>query len=107
MRNPSDKLNDRLKGLKLNAGAPDVTVRTSRQTRNGVRRNCYKIAIVVGGRSFEHSCVVKDLSPHGARIAVDGEMALPRRLTLKIHGMGTNERCRVCWQMGREAGLAF
>jgi PilZ domain len=61
------------------------------------------------------TCVVKDMSVSGARIAFtsvkpklkDGTPGLPDRLTLHIRVDRVAIECRPVWHVGSEAGLKF
>ena len=57
---------------------------------------------------FTIDCVVRDLSPAGARIAVAGEFCIvPDRLTLLIAQTGERYAAEKRWQRGGDVGLMF
>ncbi len=60
--------------------------------------------LLVGPRSF--ACRLIDLSPTGARIAVENLPAIFSPATLRIGEAGAL-RCRVSWRDAKRAGLSF
>jgi hypothetical protein len=67
-----------------------------------------KRGIVVTNDGFSTiDCVIRDLSPHGARIAVDGEYSAHPRFLLLIVETGERFPAEKRWQHGRDIGLKF
>ncbi|MBT9288387.1 GGDEF domain-containing response regulator [Prosthecodimorpha staleyi] len=52
-------------------------------------------------------CVVRNLSEGGARLKVEGAVALPEFFHLKIADAGALRRVRKCWQYNNEFGVQF
>lgn len=52
-------------------------------------------------------CVIRDISDHGARLDLEGEVALPGRFDLFIEKRQRARRAVVRWRRGNEAGVAF
>lgn len=62
-------------------------------------------ALVLSPRLPAVDCVVVDISAGGACVHVDGQAAIPDRVTF-IHS-GTKKACRVVWRRGRRVGLQY
>jgi hypothetical protein len=64
--------------------------------------------ITLEGGFAARQCVVQDISPAGAKIAVDDAATLPGMLRLAFsRDARTGHKCRVVWRRGRSAGLKF
>lgn len=76
------------------------------ENRSSHRKTTYNGGeIGYGGKKV--GCIVRDLSPKGARIEVKfGTPALPDRFDLTIPGV-LAKGCRVIWREGRELGVKF
>ena len=76
--------------------------------RNAKRFRAQHPAKIVFGPDSMISCMVKDISTGGARIAVMPHMPLPENFELFIaaHDLQVR-RARVCWRSGDCAGIAF
>lgn len=78
------------------------------ERRRSTRRRTY-----LGGQaafekpSVTDECVVRDLSPEGARIRFSGSTPIPDAFVLTIHGGGEARLARIVWRDGRQAGVAF
>lgn len=78
-----------------------------KKTRGADRKTTYRFGRVLNGNREEHPCILRDLSPTGARVVFEGEPALSGTVTLRIELTGERRRARVAWQKDREAGLSF
>ena len=108
MSRNSRRLESRLAGLKTHASESfTLPERPRRNQRAAQRRTCYKFATLDMPPSPEMKCIVRDISMGGVRIAVEGQCAIPGRVTLRFADTGAVQTCRVVWQHGNEAGLAF
>ena len=76
--------------------------------RQAKRFSTHHPAKIVLGPETMISCMVKDISTGGARIAVKPDMDLPETFDLFIaaHDLQAR-RVRVCWRDGDFAGVAF
>lgn len=107
MARTSDKLNDRLKRL---ATAPSVEAPQPKKFK--ARRAVDRIPSFKFGRislqtGEDIRCVVKDMSPSGAKIALEGAFTLPLRAILTIEQMGRGRRVTIEWQEGPDVGVSF
>ena len=105
-RKLTERVIDRITGLKMSASAPPPIVRTVVENRRTKRRSCYKIGHVVF-EGYDAPCVVRDISPKGARVSLQGVTAFPALVTLTLEETRARQKARVAWQTGTEAGLAF
>jgi len=82
---------------------------TATDNRRHARRfRAHHPAKIVLGPEAMISCMVKDISTGGARLAVKPQMDLPETFELFIaaHDLQVR-RARVCWRHGGFAGVAF
>jgi PilZ domain len=64
--------------------------------------------ITLEGGFAARQCVVQDISPAGARIALDDAATLPATLRLAFsRDARTGHKCQVVWRRSRSAGLKF
>ena len=61
--------------------------------------------VIVKDRGFVVDCVVRDLSPHGARLRFDAFFAPPQSFSLHIQGSGETRAGELRWQIGNEIGV--
>lgn len=73
--------------------------------RKETREQTYRFARVEIGRRTVVRCIIKDTSPSGARIAMEGAFDLPEEVVLAIDQTGRRFRARVAWRRENEAGL--
>ena len=52
-------------------------------------------------------CLVRNMSPAGAKLEVSGGVTLPDEVDLTITKRAETLRARILWRRGDEAGLAF
>lgn len=75
--------------------------------RSDAREPTFRFARVFVGRQPSRSCIVRDISASGARIALDGALELPNEVILVIGQNARRYRARVAWRSEHEAGLCF
>ena len=76
------------------------------EQRNHARRRVLKKGLLIlNGSTFE--CLVRELGGGGARIWLNGWMALPERCDLMIPADNLRVAARAAWQHGQEVGLEF
>ncbi len=76
--------------------------------RRSYRKKTYLAAFAA--RSGDHPslfCMVRDLSPQGARLSLLDGQTLPDTLDLEINGRTERLRARVVWRRDDEAGVIF
>lgn len=105
----NQRLASRIATLKTSATTPLPPTRhvAREEHRRAPRRQCYRIGHLLSAGDGDIACVIRDLSTAGARVHVHGELALPSFVVLRMDGNGASQECRVAWQRGQEAGLAF
>ncbi|MBB4040071.1 hypothetical protein GGR34_001722 [Microvirga flocculans] len=76
--------------------------------RQSRRFGTHHPAKIVLGPDAMISCMVKDISTGGARLAVNPQMDLPESFALFIAAHDLQVRqARICWRNGGFAGVAF
>ena len=96
--------------MRLNGGMVMPSIQTAAQRARPDRRDVGRLAValeaklLVGPRSFD--CRLIDLSPTGARLAVENLPAIFSPATLRI-GEAGSLRCKVIWRDAKRAGLHF
>lgn len=63
--------------------------------------------IVFNGRASTVDCLVRNLSPDGARITLGDVAVIPGDFEIDIHGRAETKRARVVWRNGTQAGIEF
>lgn len=63
--------------------------------------------LVYGDADLTMDCAIRDLSPGGARVRIQGPVALPSRLKLIEVKTGRAFDCEVAWRRMPEVGLRF
>ena len=58
-------------------------------------------------RTISASCIIRNISPEGARIVLSAALNIPEELELEIPDKMRNMPARVRWRRGDELGLAF
>ncbi|GEO98369.1 PilZ domain-containing protein [Methylobacterium haplocladii] len=77
------------------------------------RREATRRRVFIGGR-IVHSCILSDtncilrnLSPAGARVVVSGTIPLPDRFAIVVDSRGTTRAVETVWRSGDEMGVRF
>lgn len=76
------------------------------ERRREVRSPSLYSASLHNGTPDAVDCVVRDISPGGARVAVERGIAERDNLVLDIDGLGLF-RSKIVWRSAQEAGLQF
>ena len=63
--------------------------------------------IAFNGRTSSMDCLVRNVSPTGAKLAFSAAVSLPDAFDLAIDCKGLTTRARVVWRLGEEMGVAF
>jgi hypothetical protein len=63
--------------------------------------------IISPGRGSPAPCVVREVSPAGAKLDVDKDWALPKAFWLRISGDSCMHFCTVAWREGDSVGVQF
>lgn len=64
-------------------------------------------SITFGYQGFTIDCLVKDMSPHGARVIFSDAIPVPSEVDLFIERHGKTRRARFVWRRDQEAGIVF
>lgn len=111
MAKDKDRINRRLAAIKSASAAqydgPELPRKQQRKKRAADRQTVYRFARVIMPDRSMLNCIIKDLSPGGARIMIEGNIELPPRVLLKIDQTGQTKQARVAWQKETEIGLQF
>jgi hypothetical protein len=60
-----------------------------------------------GATGHELSCIVTDLTPHGAGITLGSAFGIPQVFQLTVNGETEARHCRVSWAQGSKLGVSF
>ncbi len=89
--------------LRTGGGA---TARMFNERRSGSRSRAVKGAVIRFDRGLME-CVVRNLSPKGARLAFADISAVPATFQLRIGTDGTWRNATARWRRGNEVGVSF
>lgn len=64
-------------------------------------------SIAFNGRNSTVDCLVRNLSPEGAKVSLQNTVAIPHEFDLTINQRESTIRARMIWRRAEEAGLAF
>lgn len=110
MAKDTDRINARLTAIKTASAAqfdlPEPP-RTSSNKRATDRRTVYRFARLVLPDRSTVNCIIKDVSPGGAKVVIEGAITMPPKVILKIDQTGESKRAKVAWQRDTEVGLQF
>jgi PilZ domain-containing protein len=82
-------------------------------SRSGERRRSLRqprlngAMIVFNGDLSTIACVVRDLSPQGARLIVASPIGIPERVDLRIDQTGVCHPSKVAWKSAHRIGVKF
>ena len=110
MAKEKDQLSKRLAAIKTAKPVnwtPPPPVKEQAEHRDNQRTPSYRFARVVLPDRSEVKCIIKDVSPGGVKLVLEGANALPPRITLKIDQTGQTLKATVVWQKEEQVGLAF
>ncbi|NJL09176.1 MAG: PilZ domain-containing protein [Methylacidiphilales bacterium] len=77
------------------------------------RRKFHRVKTLLGARiAFGHmyltlDCVIRDLTPDGARLHLPSTLGVPATFQLLFDRDGRQRRCTVMWRSETEVGVAF
>lgn len=72
------------------------------------RRPVYRGALLsIPGHLTGHPCTLRDLTPYGASIRLNGIALLPLEFEISLDEFRTFKTCRLIWRDGDFAGIAF
>lgn len=79
-----------------------------RERRTSQRRRTYLGGVIAyNSRSCTIECLVRDLSPSGAMIAIPSTISLPGEFEIAIHKQGESRPARTIWLTETRAGIQF
>jgi hypothetical protein len=83
-------------------------VRSTDERRVSPRQRCLNGAkIVFNNNSSVIDCVVRDLSPQGARLLVASPVGIPDRFDLRIDRSGACHPSKITWRANSQIGVRF
>jgi hypothetical protein len=78
------------------------------EARVAPRRRVLKAAVAASNdRHLTVACAVRDLSATGARVRVEGSVAVPDTFELLVPSDGMEANCEVVWRKANEVGVRF
>ena len=86
---------------------PQIEPRTVERRRIARQKSFLRGSIYFNSRSSVHDCLIRDISPYGARLIFSVTVAIPDTLELHIPQKERSLRAHVIWRHGREVGVAF
>ena len=89
----------------MDAENPDERVENRRRERRD--RVLFRGRIILDDGFSTIDCVIRDLSPHGARVTVQDQAVPPRSFSLAVLDTGRVFDAVRRWQHGRSVGLEF
>ena len=63
--------------------------------------------IVFNNKMSIINCIVRDLSPQGARLLVASPIGIPDQFDLRINRSGADHRSKVAWRSKGQIGVTF
>lgn len=90
-----------------------MTATTSTATTSAERRKTFRRKALMAGtirlqtQTSTYSCVVRNLSATGARLAISGAMWLPENFDLEIRHRDIRVGARAVWRDNTEMGIEF
>lgn len=79
----------------------------SERRSNARGRRLYGGKIVFNNGSSSLDCLVRDLSPKGARLEVASPIGIPESFDLQINRNGARYPSKVAWSSGNQIGVMF
>jgi diguanylate cyclase (GGDEF)-like protein len=89
----------------MDAASPDERVENRRRERRD--RVLFRGRIILDDGFSTIDCVIRDLSPHGARVTVQDQAVPPRSFSLTVLDTGRVFEAVRRWQHGQNVGLEF
>ena len=87
------------------AGQPEQ--RTVERRRIARHKSFLRGVVQFNNRRNAVDCLIRDISPHGARLIFSDAVTTPDALDLYIQQKEQTLRCQVIWRHGHEVGVAF
>jgi hypothetical protein len=81
--------------------------RTGERRRAARQKSFLRGTIYFNNRRSAVDCLIRDISPHGARLIFSDSIATPDVLELYIPQKEQTLRVHVMWRHGQEVGVAF
>lgn len=86
---------------------PQIEARTVERRRVARQKSFLRGMVYFNSRRSVLDCLVRDISPYGARLVFSVTVATPDTLDLCIPQKEKTLRTHVIWRHGREVGVAF
>jgi hypothetical protein len=87
--------------------APTAEVRTTERRRTPRQKSFLRGMIYFNNRRSVADCLIRDISPYGARLIFSDAVTTPDMLDLYIPQKEQTLRAQVIWRVGHEVGVAF
>ncbi len=81
--------------------------RETERRRAPRQKSLLRGTVYANNRRSAVDCVIRDISPHGARLVFPDSIALPDTLDLHIPQKDQTLRVHVIWRNGPDCGVAF
>jgi len=90
------------------SGTVTPAARAQERPRQAARRRVLKSGVIAFNDRFSAlPCVVRDLSPCGAHLRVEGTTNVPNTFELLIELDGLEAQCEVAWRKDKGIGVRF
>ncbi len=89
----------------VDAETPDERVENRRRARRD--RVLFRGRIILDNGNSTIDCIIRDLSPRGARVTLQDQAIVPRMLSLAVLDTGRTFEAIRRWQRGQSIGLEF
>jgi hypothetical protein len=86
---------------------PQIEPRTFERRQIARQKSFLRGTVYFNGRRSVLDCLIRDISPSGARLIFSVAVATPDTLELNIPQKDQTLRSHVIWRHGREIGVAF
>ena len=77
------------------------------EKRDEFRSRVLKAATISFGNGGAISCVVRNISSHGAALDVESSLDIPEKFELVIDQDGEHYYCRLVWRKAKRIGVRF
>jgi hypothetical protein len=71
------------------------------------QRRLNRAKLIFNNNSSVIDCIVRDLSPHGARLLVTSQVGIPDRVELRIDRNDACHPSKVAWRTNDQIGVMF
>ena len=86
---------------------PQIEPNSAERRRTSRQKSLLRGTLHFNNKRTVMDCLVRDISPYGARLVFSGTVVTPDTLDLHIPQKEKTQRVHVIWRHGRELGVAF